>query len=383
MIGIALRMLIGDKLKFFALIVGLTFASMMIAQQASIFTGYALRAGAWVRDTAQADLWVMDPQVEVTIDLKRMTDTQLQRVRGIDGVAWAVPMFVGGLNARLPDGTIQTIRLVGLDDGTLTGGPPQIVRGELADLRQDRAVFIDQRDIDRLLAPRRDPSAPKLDIGSRLDLNDNEVRVSGIYSKTPEFFWEPTIYTTYSLAQRIAPPERKMLQYVLVKLAPDADAQAVAASIRESTGMAVYTGPEFARISTWYVLIQTGILINFGITIALGFVIGALVSGLLLWTFVNENARAFAALKAMGTTNGRVAMMVVIQALLAGIIGFGLGVGIAAATGLSVGTGGDLAFQMVWQVPVVAGTAILICCVSAALISLIRVLNLEPATVFK
>jgi putative ABC transport system permease protein len=376
-------MLVGDKMKFFALIIGLSFASMMIAQQASIFTGYAMRAGAWVRDTAQGDLWVMDPQVEVTIDFKRMTDTQLQRVRGVDGVGWAVPMFVGGLNARLPDGTVQAVRLIGLDDATLTGGPPGMVAGELADLRTDRGVFVDQRDLDGLLKPRRDSGAASLGVGSRLDLNDNEVQITGVYRKTAEFFWEPTLYTTYSRALTLAPPERKQLQYVLVKVAPGQDVRAVALRIREATGLAVYTGAEFARLSTWYVLIQTGILINFGITIALGFVIGALVSGLLLYTFVTENSRAFAALKAMGTTNARVVGMVVTQALIAGLVGYGLGVGMAAVTGAAAGSDGSLAFKMLWQVPVVAGAGILLCCVLAAVVSLGRVLTLEPAVVFK
>jgi len=383
MISVAIQMLVGDKMKFFALIIGLSFASMMIAQQASIFTGYAMRAGAWVRDTAQADLWVMDPQVEVTIDFKRMTDTQLQRVRGVQGVSWGVPMFVGGLIARLPDGTIQAIRLVGLDDGTLIGAPPGMAEGELADLRRDRGVFVDQRDLTGLLRARRDTSAPALAIGSRLDINDHEVEVTGLYRKTAEFFWEPTIYTTYSRALKIAPPERKTLQYVLVKVAEGHDPAQVAEAIRSETGLAVYTGPQFARLSTWYVLIQTGILINFGITIALGFVIGALVSGLLLYTFVTENSRAFAALKAMGTTNGRVVGMVVVQALVAGLIGFGLGVGMAAINGHVAGSDGQLAFKMVWQVPVIAGVGVLACCVLAAVVSLSRVLTLEPAVVFK
>ncbi len=81
MIAIAWKMLAGDRVKFIALVVGLTFAASMIAQQASIFTGYASRAGAWVRDSNPGDLWVMDDQVEVTIDEKRMGDTALQRVR--------------------------------------------------------------------------------------------------------------------------------------------------------------------------------------------------------------------------------------------------------------------------------------------------------------
>lgn len=391
MIAIAWKMLAGDRVKFIALVVGLTFAASMIAQQASIFTGYASRAGAWVRDSNPGDLWVMDDQVEVTIDEKRMGDTALQRVRSVDGVAWAMPMFVGVLPARLPDGTIQAVRLIGLDDATLTGAPPAMVQGALADLRRDRAVIVNDADLDRLLRPRRggtaggdtSAQAARLTLGDRLDINDREVEIVGTYSKTTEFFWEPAVYTTYSRALAIAPKTRKSTQYLVVKAAEGQDVNALAERIRASTGLAAHTTPQFVRIATWYVLIQTGILINFGITIALGFVIGALVAGLLLFMFVAENKRAFAALRAMGATSKQLVAMVLTQAGSIGFIGFGLGVGIAAITGLIVGPSGGLAFKMVWEVPVFVGVSMLICSAVAALISLGHVLRQEPALVFR
>ena len=65
MIRIALRMLLGDRLKYAGLVAGLAFAALLITQQASIYYGFTERIGSWVRDTGQADLWVMDPDVEL------------------------------------------------------------------------------------------------------------------------------------------------------------------------------------------------------------------------------------------------------------------------------------------------------------------------------
>ena len=42
-----------------------------------------------------------------------------------------------------------------------------------------------------------------------------------------------------------------------------------------------------------------------------------------------------------------------------------------------------LAFQMHWSIPIAGGMAILVCCAIAAMISLRKVLKLEPAIVFK
>jgi putative ABC transport system permease protein len=74
---IAIRMLIGDKLKYYGLVAGLAFASFLIAQQASIFTGYSTRTTAWLNDTQGIDLWIMDPQVEFTEDSKPMSSTMV------------------------------------------------------------------------------------------------------------------------------------------------------------------------------------------------------------------------------------------------------------------------------------------------------------------
>jgi putative ABC transport system permease protein len=380
---VALKMLVGDRLKYLGLVGGLAFAALLVTQQASIFTGYALRTGAWIRDTSSADLWIMDPQQEHTDDQKRMISTSLQRIRSVDGVDWAVPMFKGYMPARLADGRVHQIRVVGLDDATLEGAPPGMQVGSLADLRSDRAVFINRTDTDKKLALRSaDGTTRPLTVGDRIDINDHDTVVAGIYTKSSEFFWEPVIYTTYSRALRIAPPERKQLQFVLAKLRPGADVAAVQKQITDTTGLAAYTRDQFESITMWFILIQTGILINFGITIALGFVIGVLVSALLLYTFMLEHSRHFAALKAMGASSWRLIRMVGLQVLIVGAAGFGIGIGGAAITGKFF-AGGDLAFAMVWQIPVFGAAAILCCCFVAGALSLVRVLRLEPGIVFK
>lgn len=382
MIAVALKMLVGDRLKYFALVAGLAFAALLVTQQASIFTGYALQTGAWVRDTGAGDLWVTDPQMEHVEDIKPMVDTALLRVRGVEGVAHAVPMYKGFLKARLQDGTLETVRLVGLDDATLLGGPPEMVEGTLELLRRDKGVIVNRDDLATTLRLRRGDDVRPMRVGDRLDVNDREMVVVGTYRKTPEFFWEPVLYTTYSRAVGLAPRERKNLTYILVKAQAGVDVAALGERIEAQTGLRARTTAQFNDETTMWLLDRTGILVNFGLTIALGFVIGVLVAALLLYTFVLENVRYFAALKAMGASDLRIVGMVCVQVLFVGLVGFGLGLGGACLTGLAF-TGGGLAFAMVWQVPLVGLIAILTCCFVAGVVSLARVLSLEPAVVFK
>jgi putative ABC transport system permease protein len=131
-----------------------------------------------------------------------------------------------------------------------------------------------------------------------------------------------------------------------------------------------------------WILRETGILINFGITIALGVVIGLLVAGQTFYTFVLDNLKHFGALKAMGVSNGRAVGMLTVQTIVVAGIGYGIGVGAAAISGMVL-AGGGLAFEMSWPIPIVAGTAVMICCLLAGLLGMLRVVRLEPAVVFK
>jgi putative ABC transport system permease protein len=378
---VALKMLVGDRMKYLALVAGISFAALLITQQASIFMGFALQTGTWIRETSVADLWVTDPQVEFSEDFKPMSAMMLQRVRGVAGVDWAVPMYKNYLRTRLPDGTLVQSRIVGLDDATLTGGPPVIVEGDITDLRRDRAVFVNVEQASDSLRLKRWGNRP-LQIGDRISVNDNEAVVVGFYRAGREFFWDPVIYTTYSRALSWAPAERKQLGFILVRVDAGADVQQVAQRIRDATGHAVWTNDEFDRQSTNDILQKTGILVNFGITITLGFVIGMLVAGQTFYTFVLDNLRHFGALKAMGLSNGRVLWMLCLQVLLVALVGYGIGVGAAAIAGRALQTI-NLAFVMSWQIPIVGLVAVLICCFFAGVLGMIRVVRLEPAVVFK
>src|SRR5579864_7541919 len=103
MLFVALKMLFADRMKYYGLIVGVAFAAMLITQQASILVGLTLQTGSFIRDTAQADLWVMDPQVRFSQDALPLRDTVLQQTRGIPGVDWAVPLFQSFVPGQMAD----------------------------------------------------------------------------------------------------------------------------------------------------------------------------------------------------------------------------------------------------------------------------------------
>jgi putative ABC transport system permease protein len=378
---VALKMLVGDRLKYIGLVAGLTFAVTLITQQAAIMGGFMSRMGSFVRDTGPADLWVMDPQRRFSEDLKPMNDTALGRVRGIDGVEWAVPMYKNWIRCRLPDGTLTQTIVVGLDDATLLGGPPEIVEGSLEELRRDGGVLIDHDERDGKMKMLMG-GGRGLCLGDRLSFNDTDAVVVGTFRISRSFFWEPTVYTTFSRAARFAPAERRTTSFVLVKVREGHTVADVQRRIEGATGLAAYTSEQFERKTTDFLAGSTGIKANFGLAILLGFVIGLLVSGQTLYQFTLDNLRHFAALKAMGATDFMLIRMVCTQVLVVGAAGYGVGLGAASLLGTLIDSMG-LAFQMSWGIPVFSGAAMLGICLVAGVLSLARVLRLEPGIVFK
>jgi putative ABC transport system permease protein len=382
---IALKMLFGDRGKYFGIVMGLTFASLIMTQQPAVFLGILARTYSFISDTGLPDIWVMDAKVQFVDDIKPLQDTELYRVRGISGVEWAMPLYKGMLKARLTDGTFQTCNVIGLDDTTLIGGPPIMLEGKLIDLRRSDAVIVDVDGANEKLGkpnPIKGGKPIPLKVGDSLELNDRRAIVVGIAKNTRTFQSQPVIYTTYSRAKIYAPKERKLLSFVLVKAKKGQDLAELTRRIRATTGLAAYTQNGFKELTYTYFLKNTGIPINFGTSVALGFIVGAAIAGQTFYNFTLENIRQFGVLKAMGASNSILLRMILLQALVVGSIGYGLGVGLTVLFGhLTRNT--ILAFKFPWQLLIFSGTGVGLICMFAALISIWKVMRLEPAIVFK
>ncbi len=133
---------------------------------------------------------------------------------------------------------------------------------------------------------------------------------------------------------------------------------------------------------------QTGIPVNFGITVLLGFIIGAAIAGQTFYLFTIDNLKQFGTLKAMGVSNGRIIGMVLMQGAVVGVLGYMIGLGLGCLFGDVVGMrmksmGLPPMNSMIWPIPVFTGLAAALIVFASALISLRRVLRLEPASVFR
>ncbi len=375
---LALKMLLGDRAKYIMLISGLTFASLLITEQSAIFCGIMQWSGSTL-DNVGAPIWVVDPMVEQVNDTEAMRDTDVNRVRSTEGVAWAAPFYQGMLRTKMQDGSFKFVQLLGIDATTFAGAPKEITQGSLDDLRLPNTVLIDEYGAKKLS---RNPAKP-IGLGEIFEINDHEARVVGICKARMSFSGNPYLYTTYDHAIQYAPSMRKMLSCVLVGAQPGEKPAVVARRITQATGLKAYTRSEFFWVTIWWYIKNTGIPVAFGATVLIGFVIGLAICSQTFYSFVLENLRNLAALKAMGASDRTLARMIMLQTLTVGLIGYGCGVGLATLFGSICLKKGMPPFFLPWQLPLITLGAILFICWLAASLGIRKIRSLEPAIVFR
>lgn len=378
MLWIAIRMLTGDPQKFYGLLFGIGFSTLLITQQMTIFVNLVERGASGVYNAPEAEVWVMDP-VSRTTDVKyEMPATALDEVRSVQGVEWAVPHLRSAASVRTKDGDLEQVAIIGVDDATLIGLPKNLYEGSKDVLSQPDTVVVDDGGAYNMFGPDSDP------VGERLELNDQRAVIRGIADTIPAFTSTAVLYTKYSQALNYVPGTRNRLSFVLVGVADGLTAEQVAARIEEETGLKAETREEFAQAGVDFIIENTGIPINFGITVLLGFVVGVAIVGLTFSLFIRDNIKQFGALKAIGVTNSKILGMVAAQAGLVGFVGYGLGV-IGTVLFLKAFSGNPFfkGFYVPWQIPLISLVAVVLILVITGYFALRSVLSTEPAAVFR
>ena len=317
---LAYLLLVNDKGKFAALLVGITFAAFLMLQMTSMFAGVLNRSSATVLNIG-ARVWVMDPAVNTVANTIPLPDYVLDAVRSIQGVKYAVPLYSGGALVKLRDGTYQAVTVIGLDDATLFGRP-ELLEGKIEDIYAENGfIVVKDSEFKKLESPT---------LGSDFELNDHQGVVVGIgRAVSIGLFGVPTLYTTYNRAIQYIPSLRFTASYLLVEPKSEGEIPEIQRQVHRLGYLALTREQFVQKISNFYKY-QTGIGINILIMTAISFIVGLSISGQTFYTFILENLEKFGALKAIGAKGSELVIMILFQAFFTCLIGYGLGVGLSA-----------------------------------------------------
>jgi putative ABC transport system permease protein len=282
----------------------------------------------------------------------------------------------------------------GVDDATLIGAPQLQDGTPVVVLHAPESILVDSGGTSGKLgtpvysADQWSADGPHLDVplrelraGDEFLINDNRVRVAGVSATLPRFPPRPLIYTTYSNAARILPPERERLTFVLVRAMDGVSPGELARRIEQQTGLRARASADFKTDTVRWYLVNSEDVGDMSAMLILAMSVGFGVAGIMLYMFTYESLKQYAVLKAMGATPRGLLMMVLVQAGICAAIGAGIGLGVCALIGELVSMAG-YPFRMMWSTPLAGAIGVLIVSLTAAAISVRPVLRLEPSVVF-
>jgi putative ABC transport system permease protein len=371
---LAYKLLVNDRTKFAALLLGITFAVFLMLMMMSMFAGVLQRSSSTVINIG-AKVWVMDPAVNTPANSIPMPDYVQDAVRSIAGVRYAVPLYTGSGLVKLKDGSFQAASVLGLDDSSLFGRP-KLLKGNIEDIYAENGfIAVQDADFEKL----KDPQ-----MGAEFEINNNRAVIVGIAKVTISgLFGIPTLYTTYNRAIQYLPQTQFTASYVLVEPKSPADVPHIKDEVQR-LGYLALTEQEFIdRTTQWYEF-HTGLGMNILIMTVVSFIVGLSISGQTFYTFIIENLERFGALKAIGAKGSELVAMILFQSTFTALTGYGLGIGLCSGLmALAKWRLPDYAAIMTFpSLGIALGMVIIIVAISSY-IGVRRVLRIEPFDIFR
>lgn len=311
----AIRFIVYDKPKSTGALLGVVISIFLIGQQAGIFI-FLTNAMSRLVDHIEADVWIVDDRTTNVNALGQIDARVLREVQGMKGVAGAYPLVIAGSSAKTLSGKSAGVSLVGCQAPAFVGGPWNIAQGRIEDLVRDGAVSVEFFD-QKLLG--------NIPFGEALEIGGKKVYVA-LETKGVRGFGASYVFTTIERARYLAQFPNNKLSAVLVRLKDPASAVAFSERINRSMyGLRAWTKKDFSKATVSTVLGSSGIALSVGTLIIFAILSGSVIIGLTLYSAATDRIRDYATLKAIGATNLFVMKLILSQAMIFAILGYGLG----------------------------------------------------------
>ena len=369
---LASRNLLYDRLRLIATLVGIVFSVILVMIQMGLFLGFGRMVSTMI-DHASTDLWVVPKGAKCFEDPSLLDLKMRDRIAAVSGVTATIPLVIGFSDWRLESGEVTPVFIVGTDlrDGALQ--PWNVVGGNVQALSERGAVAVDRSYFDRLGVT---------GVGSTAEIRGHHVRVVAITDGIRSFATTPYVFVDLKSARSYTGTLNDRASNLLVRLNPAADREKVLQAVRAQAGDAeVLTPDEFRSRSRSFWLFGTGAGAALFAGALLGVIVGTVIVAQTLYSSTKDHLSEFATLRAMGSSNRYIYNVIIYQALLNAVIGFAIAAGLGAVV---VQITAKSALPIVITPWLMAALAVLtvVMCVASAIGAIVRVVRIDPATVF-
>lgn len=371
-VKLAYRNLFHDRLSFAVTIVGIVFSVVLVAVQTGIYLGSEKKIAA-ILDAAPADLWIVPLGTKSYDDPSLLSGRERHMALSTPGVENAEDMVVSFAKWRKPEGGQTTVLLVGSETISDKPLPWNIEAGSREALSAPDTVAIDQSYF---------PDLGIKGVNTHAEINGVDIEVAATTKRIRSFTTLPFVFTSIENARRLSGAEQNQASYERVLLTPGADPQQVKAQILERLpDVEVLTQKEFTKRSQSYWLFQTGAGAALIAGAVLGLIVGIVIVAQTLYSSTKDHINEFATLRALGAGAGYIVKVILMQAVLSGLIGYGLGFLLALGV---IEAAKDTKLTVI-MTPELAATLFAVTigmCVFAAISAIVKVVRIDPAVVF-
>lgn len=374
MVRIALRMILDDPLKSLGTLLGVVFAVFLMAQQLSILLGILSRVTAFV-DNNDVDIWIAGPATESTEAAGTVPEQRVSQAASVDGVLWAAPIVVTIAEVTKPNGVKEQVRVVGVEPPLLAGLPRTLHPGTVREgVATPGRVFLDWGDRKQFAF---------VNAGDRIELSGRMAIVEGFTTGMLPF-GPYYVFTNIQDARGYAASDlRDRITYVAVKIRPGEDPVVVRDRLKARVpDVVVVTSDEMRNMNRRYFLRRTPVGYVFGMGTILAAVIGTIIVTVTLFSAVVDRSREYGTLKALGATGSDLRRLLRLQALLFAAAGYSTGIVIFGLLKLGLRGSPVVLVTPPWVLALIAVLTVGLC-MAASVLAIRRVLQLEPAMVFR
>ena len=375
MLALALRIIMHQPLRYIVALMGISVAAGLAFIQWGLYRGFKENASIVV-DHTDGDIWVC-ARFQENFDFPKLLDSRvLDTVRQTRGVKSAQPMLIVFSKWKLEGGAEKTVQIVGYAVDQGIGKPWVMLCGFPDELSEPGAVTVDttaQRKLDNA------------DLGSTTEIGQVQAQVVGITDGIRSFQGNPMIFTNMYNARSFGHLNSDALHYVIVKLEPGVDRRDILGTLRnilEPEYCEAYTREEFSKKAQDYWLNSTGAGPALGMAALMGLIVGIVVAGQVLYTSTLEHIKEYGTLKAMGASNMQVTGAIVSQAIVGALPAHVLAGGLLLIAQRFIG-GKGIHLSIDFQTYLYLGFGTVGVCVAASMLSVWRVMRVEPAEVFR
>jgi len=381
-VPLAWRNMLANKRRLLRSTSGIAFAALLMMVQLG-FRGAFLDSALAVIQGIDGDI-VLISSTKFRFGRKDpFSRRQLYAARAVDGVQSARPIYGEWMNSIWKNPQTRktyNAQVLAFDPDEPVFTFPEVQK-HLEGLRQPDTALSDQR-------ARRFFGVASA--GTVTELTRREIRIIGNFALGPDFTTDGTLITSdrtflkFFARHPLAAGELADVEFGVIKVRAGYQVEDVQRALKQAlpASIAVLAKPELLALETKFQNSVSPVGPIFMLGVAIGFVVGIMISYQILYTDLLDQLPQYATLKAMGYENSYLVRVVLEQASFYALVGFLPAWLLGICLYSLIGEVALLPLRMTFGIVVATLSLTLGMCILSALLAVRRVLAADPAEVF-